>query len=78
MGLYPGRESTLDACYKETRLIHRTRNRSPLDYREIIKEARRDHMRICMTRAQPPAPVKVAVPTDRFPETALSGWASNN
>jgi|GEM_PF-5267735 len=74
----PEGKARWDACYKETRLIHRTRNRSPLDYREIIKEARRDHMRVCMTRAQPPAPVRVAVPTDRFPETALSGWASNN
>lgn len=67
-----------DACYKETRLIHRTRNRSSLDYREIIKVARQDHMRECMTRDRPPAPVQVAVPTDKHPETALSGWASNN
>ena len=74
----PEGKARWDACYKETRLIHRTRNLTSLDYREIIKEARRDHMRVCMTRARPPAPIQVAVPTDRFPETALSGWASNN
>lgn len=74
----PEGKARWDACYKETRLIHRTRNRSSQDYRQIIKVARRDHMRDCMTRAEPPAPVRVAVPTDKYPETALSGWASNN
>ena len=74
----PEGKARWDACYKETRLIHRTRNRSSQDYRQIIKVARRDHMRDCMTRTAPPAPVQVAVPTDKYPETALSGWASNN
>jgi hypothetical protein len=74
----PEGKARWDACYKETRLIHRTRNRSSLDYREIIKVARQDHMRECMTRTRPPASVRVAVPTDRHPETALSSWASNN
>ena len=74
----PEGKARWDACYKETRLIHRTRNKSSQDYRQIIKVARRDHMRDCMTRTAPPAPVQVAVPTDRYPETALSGWASNN
>ena|SRR5690349_6978442 len=74
----PEGKARWDACYKETRLIYRTRNMSSLDYRQIIKDARQGHMRDCMTRAMPPAPVQVAVPTDRFPETALSGWASNN
>ena len=74
----PEGKARWDACYKETRLIHRTRNRSSQDYREIIKVARQEHMRECMTRARPPAPVQVAVPTDKHPETALSGWASNN
>jgi hypothetical protein len=74
----PEGKARWDACYKETRLIHRTRNRSSQDYREIIKVARQEHMRDCMTRARPPAPVRVAVPTDKHPETALSGWASNN
>lgn len=74
----PEGKARWDACYKETRLIHRTRNRSSQDYREIIKVARQDHMRDCMMRVQPPTPVRVAVPTDKNPETALSGWASNN
>jgi len=74
----PEGKARWDACYKETRLIHRTRNLSSLDYRQIIKVARKEYMRDCMTRAQPPAPVQVAVPTDKQPETALAGWASNN
>ncbi len=74
----PEGKARWDACYKETRLIHRTRNRSSEDYRQIIKEARREHMQGCMARARPPVPVRVAVPTDRYPETALSSWASNN
>jgi hypothetical protein len=74
----PEGKARWDACYKETRLMHRTRNMSSLDFRRIIKEARRDHMRVCMARAKPPAPVRVAVPTDKHPETALAGWASNN
>jgi len=74
----PEGKARWDACYKETRLIHRTRNMSSLDYRRIIKEARHEHMRECMTRARPPADVRIAVPTDQYPETALSSWASNN
>lgn len=74
----PDGKARWDACYKETRLIHRTRNMSTLDFKQTIKGARREHMQECMTRASPPAPVRVAVPTDKYPETALSGWASNN
>ena len=74
----PEGKARWDACYKETRLIHRTRNMSTLEFKETVKDARREHMQVCMTRAQPPAPVRVAVPTDRNPETALAGWASNN
>jgi hypothetical protein len=74
----PEGKARWDACYKETRLIHRTRNMSTLEFKQTIKGARREHMQVCMTRAQPPAPVRVAVPTDKHPETALSGWASNN
>ncbi|MBJ6125380.1 hypothetical protein [Microvirga splendida] len=66
------------ACYKETRLIHRTKNKSSQDYRRIIKEARREHMRDCMTRAEPPAPMPVVVRPGKDPETAVSSWASNN
>src|SRR5215207_9498247 len=67
----PEGKARWDACYKETRLIHRTRNMSTLDFKQAVKGARRDHMQVCMTRAQPPAPVQVAVPTDINPETAL-------
>lgn len=74
----PEGKARWDACYKETRLIHRTRNLSSLDHRQIIKDARRENMHDCMTRARPPAPVQMAVPTDKYPKTALSGWASNN
>ena len=74
----PEGKARWDACYKETRLIHRTRNRSSLDYRQIIKVARQEHMRECMARTLPPAPEQIAVPTDKHPETALASWASNN
>jgi len=47
------------------------------DYRATIKDARRGHMRICMTRANPPAPVRVAVPTDTHPESSLVSWAGS-
>jgi hypothetical protein len=66
-----------NACYKETRQIHRTRNLSLPDYRQTIKDARRAHMQFCMTRATPPAPLVVAVPTDKNPQSALVSWASS-
>jgi hypothetical protein len=78
-----GRVSTAEgkarwnACYKETRLIHRTRNLSLSDYRHMIKAARQTHMRECMARARPPAPVVVARPTSKHPETALVSWAGS-
>ena len=73
----PEGKARWDACYKETRLIHRTRNRSTLDFRAMIKDARKSHMRVCMARATPPAPVRVAVPTNNNPESALVSWAGS-
>ncbi|UVF17953.1 hypothetical protein HPT29_015665 [Microvirga terrae] len=65
------------ACYKETRLIFRTRNLSLPDYRAEIKDARKAHMQLCMTRATPPAPVNVATPLGQNPASALASWASS-
>jgi len=73
----PEGKARWDACYKETRLIHRTRNLSTNDFRRIVKDARQTHMRVCMTRATPPAAVKIAVPTDQNPESALVSWAGS-
>jgi hypothetical protein len=64
-----------NSCYKETRLMYRTRNMSLSDFRAMIKTARRSHMRECMTRARPPAPVTVATPLGNHPETGLVSWA---
>jgi hypothetical protein len=57
--------------------MYRTRNMSLADYRAEIKDARKSHMRICMTRATPPAAVVVAVPTDKNPESSLVSWAGS-
>ncbi|QRM27908.1 hypothetical protein [Microvirga sp. VF16] len=73
----PEGKARWNACYKETRLIYRTRNLSLDDYRHEIKEARKAHMQVCMTRANPPAPVNVATPLDQNPESALVSWASS-
>ena len=73
----PEGQARWNACYKETRQIHRTRSLSLPDYREAIKDARRTHMQICMTRATPPAPVVVAVPAGQNPKSALVSWASS-
>lgn len=73
----PEGKARWNSCYKETRLILRTRNRSSEDFREMIKDARKDHMRVCMARAMPPAPVRVAVPTGNNPESALVSWAGS-
>lgn len=73
----PEGKARWDACYRETRLNYKTYSLSLADYRQSIKAARQAHMRICMTRANPPAPVQIAVPTDRNPETALVSWARN-
>jgi hypothetical protein len=73
----PEGKARWDACYRETRLNYKTYSLSLADYRQAIKAGRRSHMRECMTRATPPAPVQLAVPTDRHPETALVSWARN-
>jgi hypothetical protein len=73
----PEGKARWDACYRETRLNYKTYSLSLADYRQTIKAARRSHMQECMARANPPAPVQVAVPTDRNPETALVSWARN-
>jgi hypothetical protein len=73
----PEGKARWNACYKETRLIYRTRNLSRDDYREAIKEARKEHMDLCMTRATPPASVKMATPTDQNPESGLVSWAGS-
>jgi hypothetical protein len=52
LSVFPGRDAKWQACYEESRLMHRTRNLSLDDYREDIKDARRSHMRACMTKVQ--------------------------
>jgi hypothetical protein len=73
----PDGKARWNACYKETRLIYRTRSLSLSDYRSEIKESRKAHMQFCMTRANPPAPVIVATPLGQHPESALASWASS-
>jgi hypothetical protein len=73
----PEGKARWNACYKETRLIYRTRNLSLQDYRDEIKDARKAHMQVCMTRANPPAPVNMATPADKNPESSLVSWASS-
>ncbi|MXQ12989.1 hypothetical protein GR328_16295 [Microvirga makkahensis] len=71
------REARWDACYKETRLIYRTRNMSQEQFRVTIKDARRKHMRICMTRATPPRPIaSVEIAANKRP-SIIAGWAAN-
>jgi hypothetical protein len=66
-----------NACYKETRLIYRTRNMSSNSYRSTIKDARHVHMRDCMARAQPPRPIaRPDADVKQIPST-LAGWAAN-
>ena len=73
----PEGKARWDACYRETRLNYKTYNLSLADYRQNIKAARKAHMYSCMKRPTPPAPVQVAVPTDKNPETDLVSWARN-
>ena len=73
----PEGKARWNSCYKETRLIYRTRNLSLPDYRAEIKDARKEHMHTCMTRANPPAAVKMATPVDKNPESSLVSWASS-
>lgn len=66
-----------NACYKETRLIYRTRNMSQDGYRQIIKEARRAHMGDCMTRAMPPRSIAISNVDGRRMPSTIAGWAAN-
>lgn len=66
-----------NACYKETRLIFRTRNMSNEQYRVVIKAARKAHMQDCMARAAPPRPTAIPAISEKKPAAAIAGWASN-
>jgi hypothetical protein len=71
------RDVRWNACYKETRLMYRTRNHSSNDYRAIIKDSRHDHMRECMARAQPPRPLARPDVDEKQIPSNLAGWAAN-
>lgn len=66
-----------NSCYKETRLIYRTRNLSSSDYRAAIKDARHVHMQDCMARAQPPRPIARWDADEKQLPSNLAGWAAN-
>jgi len=66
-----------NACYKETRLILRTRNMSDEQYRVVIKAARRAHMQDCMARVDPPRPTAIPEIDEKMPKGAIAGWARN-
>ncbi|WP_457089527.1 hypothetical protein [Microvirga sp. P5_D2] len=71
------RDVRWNACYKETRLMYRTRNHSLNNYRAIIKDARYDHMRECMARPQLPRPIaRPDADVKQIPST-IAGWAAN-
>ncbi|HZH10846.1 MAG TPA: hypothetical protein VEZ24_10820 [Microvirga sp.] len=70
-------EARWNACYKETRLIHRTRNMSELQYRDIVKVARRAHMQNCMARSNPPRPTAIPNITEKKLPAQIAGWAAN-
>ena len=70
-------EARWNACYKETRLIYRTRNMSEQQYRVIIKNARSTHMQDCMARAMPPRPTAIPNIVDKKRPAQIAGWAAN-
>jgi len=70
-------EARWDACYKETRLIYRTRNMSEEQYRVMIKGARKVHMQTCMARAISPRPIVSAEIAERQPPSSIAGWSAN-
>jgi negative regulator of sigma E activity len=70
-------EARWNACYKETRLIHRTRNMSEEQYRVIIKDARRVHMQDCMARSMPPRPTAIPNIAEKKRPAQIAGWAAN-
>ncbi|KLK95011.1 hypothetical protein AA309_00755 [Microvirga vignae] len=73
----PSQDARWNACYKETRLIYRTRNMSEQQYRAIIKDARRVHMRDCMARAVPPRPMTTPDADEKKLPSSIAGWAAN-
>jgi hypothetical protein len=70
-------EARWNACYKETRLMHRTRNMSEEQYRVIIKDARRVHMQDCMARSAPPRPTAIPNIAEKKRPAQIAGWAAN-
>lgn len=70
-------QSRWNACYKETRLIYRTRNMSEQQHRVLIKGARRVHMQDCMARAVPPRPIGGPDADEKKLPSSLAGWAAN-
>ncbi|WP_414472290.1 hypothetical protein [Microvirga sp. M2] len=66
-----------DACYEETRLIHRTRSMSREPYRAMIKEARKLHMQTCMARATSPRPIAATEVSERRTPSTIAGWSAN-
>lgn len=72
-----GQAGRWDACYKETRLIHRTRNMSQEPYRGMIKAARKLHMQTCMARATSPRPIVSAEASERRTLSTIAGWSAN-
>jgi hypothetical protein len=73
----PDGEAKWSACDKETWLIYRTRNLSLADCRAEIKDPRMAPMRVCMTRANPSAPVNVATLLGQNPESAIASSAGS-
>jgi hypothetical protein len=71
------RDARWNACYKETRLMYRTRNHSLNNYRAMIKDARYGHMRECMARAQLPRPIARPDADVKQIPSNLAGWAAN-
>ena len=70
-------EARWNACYKETRLIYRTRNMSLQQYRDVIKDARRVHMDECMNRAAPPRRVAIPNVDEKKTPSSIAGWSAN-
>ncbi|MEZ0172427.1 hypothetical protein [Microvirga sp. TS319] len=66
-----------DACYKETRLIHRTHNMSQEPYRAMIEEARKLHMQTCMARAISPRAIVSAEISERRTPSTIAAWSAN-
>jgi hypothetical protein len=70
-------EARWNACYKETRLIYRTRNMSGQSYRVMIKDARRAHMQECMARPAPPRPIALPKVDEKKTPSTIAGWSAN-